>query len=244
MRGFIVTGCEYVYLKYFFATFLPNLKGSHQFELFKVPMVGGFSDALRRIVSFPQYFVPLVFKEAYARLSSSSQSIEGICSRYQILCHSLNSVSSDLFFNKISEVKPDILISIGCPQIFPQRLLDTSGMLSINFHAGYLPKYRGCLVPFWALLNGDPIVLSWHVMTSKVDAGPVIFEKPLQFSPGDSLHTISIKILEQSAHMLAEGIDTIFVQKRRMINHREGQYFDWPTWKDGIKFKKKGLSLW
>ena len=81
------------------------------------------------------------------------------------------------FINKIKRKKYFLLISAGCPYIFPKDLINSSENGTINLHAGRLPQYKGGSPLNWQIINGEKTVgISVIKMTTSLDAGP-IYEK-------------------------------------------------------------------
>lgn len=243
MRLAIITMNEYVFIKYFLDEIFSKLPRKHSCELFCVPPMR-FNKAIKNTFAFPQFFIPLIFKQLWGKFNTNSKSIKEICEKYSIPFHYLNLVSSEWFYNWLLDTKPDLLISIGCTQIFPKRVLEIEGILPINFHGGRLPDYRGTLAPFWATIRGDTPTLTWHIMKKNIDAGPILLEKPLEFRQSESFYSYNIRLLKNAANLLLNNIDHIYELNPRTVNLSEGQYYGWPTWKEWLIFRKKGYRLW
>ncbi|MEM7675889.1 MAG: formyltransferase family protein, partial [Myxococcota bacterium] len=69
----------------------------------------------------------------------------------------------------------DYLFSITHLKLIPDEILSMAKIAAINFHDGPLPAYAGLNTPAWALMNEEKEYgITWHVMTSGVDAGDVV----------------------------------------------------------------------
>jgi methionyl-tRNA formyltransferase len=67
-------------------------------------------------------------------------------------------------------------IVTGFNQIFSQRAIDRFGSLA-NIHASVLPFYRGPTPTYWCIANGERATgYTLHEMTSKIDAGPILYQ--------------------------------------------------------------------
>ena len=53
-------------------------------------------------------------------------------------------------------------------------LISTPKFGFLNPHPGRLPQYRGSSCPEWAIWNGDPVVITAHVVDEGLDSGPLV----------------------------------------------------------------------
>jgi hypothetical protein len=75
----------------------------------------------------------------------------------------------------LQQQPPDLLASVGSPQIFKQAVLRSARLGAVNVHNGRLPRYRGLFGTFWEMLHGEPWgYASIHKMEKKVDSGVVL----------------------------------------------------------------------
>ena len=109
----------------------------------------------------------------------------------------LNKISTRLI-NTIISKKYFLIISAGCPYIFPQKLINASQNGTINLHAGPLPKYRGGSPLNWQIINGEKkIGISIIRMTKALDAGPIYSQKNFIFHKNYTIknaHSISNRL--------------------------------------------------
>lgn len=59
--------------------------------------------------------------------------------------------------------------------ILRDALLDAPSLGWLNVHPGALPSYRGNACPEWAILNGDDVVATAHLIDQGIDTGPIVF---------------------------------------------------------------------
>ena len=72
----------------------------------------------------------------------------------------------------------DILLSLNWRYQVPAHVLDWPRVAPINLHRGKLPDYAGAEPVRRALQAGErSIVITAHVMTEEIDAGPVLTER-------------------------------------------------------------------
>jgi len=100
--------------------------------------------------------------------------------------------------NTLRALNPDFLLSVHFPYVIPPEVLALPEIAPLNLHPAYLPYNRGWHTPSWALLENTPIGATLHVMTSEVDAGPIVNRSRLSVRPDDTAHTLyqRIKALE------------------------------------------------
>lgn len=76
----------------------------------------------------------------------------------------------------------------------------------LNIHPGALPGYRGNACPEWAVLNGDPVVATAHLIDDGVDTGPIICATPYEHSPDACYATFRAGIYVHCARVLIEAL--------------------------------------
>lgn len=97
------------------------------------------------------------------------------------------SVKSPEALNWVESHKPDLLVSVSCPQMIGRKLLATARLGGINIHSSLLPKYAGLAPYYWVLSMGERETgTSVHYMTLKFDEGNILAQKPIQIEPGES----------------------------------------------------------
>lgn len=118
----------------------------------------------------------------------------------------------------LKELKPDVLINAGTPRKLEQHILDipTRGVVSV--HPGKLPDYRGSMAPEWAILKGDPVIMTCYFMTKFYDEGPIICTKRLEITKGDIWQKVRAKVLYATAQLMAEGLREVEVRDLRIDN--------------------------
>lgn len=108
----------------------------------------------------------------------------------------------------IKKLGIDFLVNAGTPRILKKDLLDaTRGV--INCHPGILPKYRGCTCLEWSVHNGDPVGASAHLMSEKIDSGPVLQTEVLKVAAGEDYKKVRTKMLYHQANLLAQVMQTL-----------------------------------
>jgi methionyl-tRNA formyltransferase len=71
----------------------------------------------------------------------------------------------------------DLLLSYCYRHIIPQEVIDRYYGCAVNLHNAFLPWGRGVEPLFFGVLAGEPLGVSIHWMTDKVDIGEVIVRR-------------------------------------------------------------------
>jgi natural product biosynthesis luciferase-like monooxygenase protein len=107
----------------------------------------------------------------------------------------------------------DYLFSIVNLSMFPDEVIARPRVMAVNFHDGPLPEYAGLNVTTWALLNREPRhAVTWHEMTTRVDAGRILKRREFDVPPGETAfglntqcYTAGMESFAELAREIAEG---------------------------------------
>ena len=114
------------------------------------------------------------------RAITSDEALEDSAKDLGILVHRPSNVNDPDFLTAISEIKPDLNLSISYDQILRTSLIGLAPLGFVNFHAGKLPYYRGRNVINWALINGESeIGITAHHIDEGIDTGDIILQRAL-----------------------------------------------------------------
>lgn len=98
----------------------------------------------------------------------------------------------------------DYLFSIGNHAILPDSLIAAPRRTALNFHYGPLPAYAGVHAPVWALLRGESRYgVTWHEMTSGIDAGRIAAETHFDVPAGETAAGLNARCFEAGAETFA-----------------------------------------
>ncbi|MFH1023644.1 MAG: formyltransferase family protein [Planctomycetota bacterium] len=144
------------------------------------------------------------------------------------------------------EIRPDLLVSVAASQKLGRDLLSIPSLGGINLHSAPLPRYRGMMPSFWAMLNGETeTAVTVHVMTEEIDGGDILVQEPVRIDPANTLHDLIKTSKMAGVGALLRAIDGLErgVATRKPMDLRDGSYFSFPTREDAARFRKKGLKL-
>jgi natural product biosynthesis luciferase-like monooxygenase protein len=90
----------------------------------------------------------------------------------------------------------DVLLSIANLRILADEVL-AQATTAINFHDGPLPAYAGLNVTTWAIYHDEPThAITWHLMTSDVDAGHVVATETFAIEPTETAFSLNARCYE------------------------------------------------
>ena len=140
----------------------------------------------------------------------------------------------------IDKYKPDLLISISCPQIIGKELRERFPRGSINVHGAPLPRYRGLMPAFWVLRNGETMTATTvHDLGAKLDDGDILVQREVPITPDDTWDSLVRKTKAAGAEALVEAVRRIEdgTVRRRPNREEEATYFSFPTAADRKVFR-------
>jgi len=187
----------------------------------------------------------LTARIAMARVRS--QSIAAVCRRHRVRCETVEDVNAADFLAKLRGLGPDLLISVSCPQIFKQPLIDLPPHGILNIHGAILPQYRGVLPSFWMLANGEKQAgVSIYFVDARIDAGDLCGQRVYDIPPDESLDGFLRRSKAVAADLLIEVLQRIERGQvtRTPLSLAEGSYYSWPDAAAVRRFRAAGRRVW
>ena len=127
-------------------------------------------------------------------------------------------------YDRILEVKPDIIITCAYGQIIPKILLDTPKYKAINVHASLLPKLRGGSPLHKCLIDGyQKTGITIMYMAEGMDDGDIIKQKSIKIEDSDNVGTIHDKLSIMGRDLLLETLPSIFNNTNDRIKQNENE---------------------
>jgi methionyl-tRNA formyltransferase len=76
----------------------------------------------------------------------------------------------------------------------------------LNVHPGKLPQYRGNMCPERAILNGDPVWASAHLIDAGIDTGPTIVAREYRIDPDWIYEEFRANLYAHCSNVLIEAL--------------------------------------
>ncbi|MBA4260196.1 MAG: hypothetical protein C0446_13610 [Chitinophaga sp.] len=128
----------------------------------------------------------------------------------------------------IEENCVDYLFSIVNSILLTKEQLNLARFGAINYHDSLLPRYAGVNATTWALINNEKVHgITWHYITSEVDAGDIVYQKTVPVLDKDTALTLNLRCFEEAIngfeHFINElGSETL---KRKKQDIRNRSYY-------------------
>ena len=122
----------------------------------------------------------------------------------------------------ITEVSPDIGISVNYPGIIPQEVIDLFPYGILNAHGGDLPRYRGNACQAWAILNGEErIGLCIHKMIGgELDSGDIITREYLDIDDNTKVTKCWEWMADKIPILFLEALDKLQQDSRYVLEQQ------------------------
>lgn len=106
-------------------------------------------------------------------------------------------------FDSLAHLIPDLFIVASFGKIIPQEILNIPKLGAINIHPSKLPLYRGPSPIQAQILEGvSDSAISFILMDSEMDHGPVIYQEPHIIKPTDTFESLLVSMFGKSAEIL------------------------------------------
>ena len=152
------------------------------------------------------------------------RSVSELAHKFNIPLLKPESIEGEKFINVISSFKPDVIFSFYFRRIFSEELLSIPSLGCINLHGSLLPAYRGRAPVNWVIINGEKETgVTFHYMTQKVDAGPIIVQKRIKIENDDTGLSLTRKIASCGAELLEDVVEGLHKQNLRSTTQDESK---------------------
>lgn len=116
-------------------------------------------------------------------------------------------LSDPVFFERLTELKPELIIVVAYGRILPESVLSLPKYGCINAHASLLPKYRGAAPMQRAIMDGcDETGVTVMKMDKGLDTGDMLLTLKTPISDTDTLETIHDRLAEMSGEGILKAI--------------------------------------
>jgi methionyl-tRNA formyltransferase len=191
----------------------------------------------------------LLARYAMARLSDLVgilRSVEALAARAGVPVRALATINDPEYLRTLGEREVDVLLSVSAPEIFRQQALAAAPHV-LNVHNGKLPRYRGMMPTFWALLQGErAVTITVHTMAAKLDAGEVVTEFTVPIEPGESAFDVSAKakvVAGREVSRLLARLGTADWPVPHAMATTDQHYYKFPTPADVARLRHQGRRM-
>jgi methionyl-tRNA formyltransferase len=248
MKIAYLTTDDPIYLPSFFERVL-SIRADEA-AVFVVPPLYKNQTALRAAQRYLRTFglraaIGLTVRVVRAKLGR--QSIEGVCERHGVPCEATDDVNAPEFLEQLRSIGTDLIVSVSCPQIFKQPLIELPSRGCLNIHGALLPAYRGVMPSFWMLANDENEAgVSIFFVNDDIDAGALCAQRSFSIEPGETLDEFLRRSKAIAAELLLELLSQIEAGtvESTPLDLSKGSYYSWPKREDVRRFEAAGRRVW
>ena len=125
-------------------------------------------------------------------------------------------------YQKILDIKPDIIITAAYGQIIPSIILDYPKYGCINVHGSLLPKLRGGAPVHHAIINGDKVAgVTIMYMDKKMDSGDIISQASTDIGEDTTLDELYSRLSYMGRDLFMDTLPSIFNGTNKRIKQNE-----------------------
>jgi methionyl-tRNA formyltransferase len=187
----------------------------------------------------------LTVRIAHAKIRKNS--IASVCRATDVRYRTVKDVNDEAFLSELRAAHVDLVVSVSCPQIFRNDLIELPELGCINVHGSLLPKYRGVLPSFWMLANDEKRAgVSIYFVNEQIDAGELCGQRAFPVYPDDTLDLLLKRSKAIAADLLVEVLEAIEsgAVSRTPLDLASGSYYSWPDAAAVERFRTAGRRLW
>jgi natural product biosynthesis luciferase-like monooxygenase protein len=123
---------------------------------------------------------------------------------------------------RLASTPTNVLFSIANERVLGDDVLSEVDV-AINFHDGPLPEYAGLAVTSWAIFKGaTEHAVTWHTMTSTVDAGSIVLEHRFAIAEDESAFSLNARCYEAALETFPRVLDEATTGHRDFRPQRSG----------------------
>lgn len=238
-----------IYLPDFFETVLAERGGDTQWVYVVPPLYKGQTPSKAAMRYLRTFGIAALMGLASGVMAAKvrGRSVAGVCRRKEVATSVAADVNAEAFLDELRALEPDVIVSVSCPQIFKEPLIDLPRLGILNIHGSILPQYRGVMPSFWMLANGEKQAgVSIYFVNEQIDAGDLCGQRVFDILPDDSLERFLRRSKKIAAELLLEVLDKVEDGSvaRTPLDLSQGSYYSWPD-KGAVKrFRAAGRRLW
>jgi methionyl-tRNA formyltransferase len=181
------------------------------------------------------------------RAKGRRSSVRAACARHGVACSVVSDVNAPEFVEHLRRIGTELIVSVSCPQIFRQPLLELPPLGCLNIHGAVLPLYRGVMPSFWMLANGERRAgVSIYFMNEQIDAGALCGQRSFEIGAEETLDAFLRRSKAAAAELLLEVLRDLEAGEvePRPLDLTQGSYYSWPDREAVRRFHAAGRRLW
>lgn len=115
----------------------------------------------------------------------------------------------------LDDARPDLICLAGYMRVLSPEFVARYRGRILNIHPSLLPKFAGLDPQRRALEAGEARTgCTVHFVDEGTDSGPIVLQREIQVEPGDTVDTLSRRILEEEHRAYPEAISKVLAAIR------------------------------
>ena len=176
-------------------------------------------------------------------------SYQGLAKKYGLEYHDIVDVNDSGTISKI-ENDPDIVggLAVRFLQVFEDPIINLFHKRGFmwNLHSGLLPDYKGLLIPYRAIQNGEKTYgMTLHDLISGIDQGGIVGRVELPLDSRRAIFDMYLDLAPYGARMILRELVRFFNGEEITYSHqsttRSVTYYTNPTSQEFRAFMLKGI---
>jgi phosphoribosylglycinamide formyltransferase-1 len=112
----------------------------------------------------------------------------------------------------LDEAHPDVIALAGYMRLLSAAFIDRWRNRIVNIHPSLLPSFPGVDAQAQALAHGVKVTgCPVHLVDENLDAGPILVQRCVPVLEGDTVETLSARILEQEHAAYVEALNKLAI---------------------------------
>lgn len=173
--------------------------------------------------------------------------VSALAKRFSIPVVYAAQVNSSQMVSQVEAWRPDLLISVSCPQRIRREILSIPTTCAINLHSSLLPRYAGIAPYVWVLAEGCTTTgTTVHMMEEEFDAGDIIIQKKLEIERNETVFSLFFRLAQLGSNALAEAVANIDggAASSAPQDPDKRTYYTWPKAETIATLSRRGHRLW
>jgi methionyl-tRNA formyltransferase len=167
-----------------------------------------FSAAVLNALVLSGYQIELIVSPFYNNLIYKK--LERVANLFAIPFLRFENIEATELISKVSNAKPDLLITCHFQKILPGNIISIPKLGCINLHPSLLPKYRGMAPQHWPIIFGDlETGITVHFIDQNIDCGNVIFQKKLTLEENWYVSDLQEKMLQLYPEIMLHSVNLV-----------------------------------
>jgi len=149
-----------------------------------------------------------------------------------------NSFNSTQFLEKISVIKPKLIILAGC-RFLKGEILKSAKLGIINAHPGKIPDFRGSDVVLWAINKNKDVFVTVHLINHLIDSGVILESKKVNYKRYTTYNELRFVINKISAELLIKNSIHLLNNKssNNIVNNTKGNMYKQMNYSDKFRIR-------